>query len=249
MWILTDPMSAHPIPCGREKNLDSDGASHTNTEQPQTITQQFQYLSHALNKINKIHGEVNTVMSNMEKKFNDANVLVKAKSIQDQQRRERIRRNMHKMPPIIQIDPMHPKMVECIMFVLQDSINSITNNYYCIKENNIPGICDLIISLCVEWTQNVTHSAWKCMKSLGGKKLEHDISILEDRPKQVIHDMSAACHKLKDKKNQRGFIAKKSLTSYIANEIRGAGEKTVKDLLFRLCVKGCCKPQTFIRSD
>ena len=192
---------------------------------------------------------VNTVMSNMEKKFNDANVLVKAKSIQDQQRRERIRRNMHKMPPIIQIDPMHPKMVECLMFVLQDSINSITNNYYCIKENNIPGICDLIISLCVEWTQNVTHSAWKCMKSLGGKKLEHDISILEDRPKQVIHDMSAACHKLKDKKNHRGFIAKKSLTSYIANEIRGAGEKTVKDLLFRLCVKGCCKPQTFIRSD
>ena len=267
-------MTADPaIPLNSETILDSDGASHilsemkflaNPTEQPvpPTITQMLHDLSHEIGAINHAvnHrlGAVNVIASNLVKSYHDAQVLLQAKHIHDQERRERVRDNIHEMPPIIQIDPMHATGGECIKFVLQDSVNAITDNYHCIKKNNIPGICQLIISLCEEWKTNVVHSAWKCMQSLNvlqsleGKNCDwvkyllRDMSVLETRPRRIIHDVSCACNKLLAKKNYRGITANKTLTRYILNDVNGMGETSLRDLLKRLCIKGCCKPPSFI---
>lgn len=255
----------YSIPFVGEKSSDSVDASHTtNKEKPQTITQQIGELKDGLSAIQALQKQIEPLQKQIEQKvlelqsktltnveydLNVAKKLAQAKFIQDLQRSDRIQKNVHNMmPPIIQIDPRHPKISDCILFVLQDSINSIKNNHYLIKEENIPGICDLIISLCEEWTGNIRDSAWKCMTSLRGKfnKFKHDILVLEDRPKEIICEILTVCIKIKGNHNYRDSGENKNLPLYIANELTSAGEKTVKDLLVRLCIKGCCHPQTFI---
>ena len=84
--------------------------------------------------------------------------------------------NIPQMPQTITIQPGQ-KISKYILFVLQDSINFISD-YYCSMD--IPsGFCDFIISIGKEWKKMVPKSAWRCLKyqALGCKKLDGGTAI------------------------------------------------------------------------
>ena len=63
----------------------------------------------------------------------------------------------------------------------------------------------------------------------------------EDRPKEIIEEIIKACTKLR--KNNK--LDNKSFPGVIANDLQYCGINAVRDLLYRLCIKGSCNPKTY----